>query len=555
MLALAGAWLVLLGATVPAGLAILAALRGHDAFDRVGDRLVAAAWIGLLAIGVVLQALSLVAPVTPLAGVLVAAVALAAGLSRAPARADLLRGFAAVTPAIAAGGAVLVAGVAAYIAQRVVWTDTGLYHAGAIRWLSEYGAVPGIGLIHSRFGYSSLWYDLTAPFNDGDARTRMEAVASGFGVLLAAAQLSLVAARALAGRARQADLLALVALAVALAFATWWKQPVAPNPDFPLVILAVVVAWAVYTVRAADTPSGATRLIDARLVPLVIAAGAAAIKLSGVALVVVAGLFYVWPPRLRPARVAVAVASVALVVTPALATGFIQSGCPFYPSGPCADTAWAIEASEAKAEAVAIRSYARRGAAVDDKLLDTDWISPWLRGGQHQFLLLTVLLGAVAALRAPPALRWALATGFAGVALVLYSAPDLRFALGYCGVLLGAFCVRHLRLDRLRAPAIGVAVVLALAGVAFAAARLVRPTASDQGGIAVVTPPRMNEPPLLTPQRTIFGVRYFVVGDAFCWAAPLPCAPGQLRRETGLRDPAEGIDGGFEITRGQLRPQ
>ena len=557
MLALAGAWLVMLGATVPAGLAILAGLRGQDAFDRVGDRLVAAAWIGLLAVGVVLQALSLVAPVSAFAGAVVGAVGLAAGLSRAPVRADLRRTLAAVTPAVAAGGVVLVAGVAAYVAQRVVWTDTGLYHAGAIRWLSEYGAVHGIGLVHSRFGYSSLWFDVTAPFNDGDARTRMEAVASGFGLLLAAAQLSLVAVRALAGRARQADWLALVALVVALTFAVWWKQPIAPNPDFPLVLLAVVVAWALFTVRAAEerSPPSATRLIDARLVPLVVAAGAAAIKLNGVALVAVAGLFYVWPRRLRPARIAVAAVAVAIAVTPALATGFVVSGCPFYPSGPCVDTAWAIEASEAEAEAVAIRSYARRQAAVDDQLTDTDWIGPWLRGGQHQFLLLTVLLGALAAFRAPPALRWALAAGFTGVAVVLVSAPDLRFALGYCGILAAAFCVRYLRPTRLRTPAIGAAVVLAAVGVAFVAARLVRPTNSDQGGIAVVVPPRMSEPPLLTRQRTVFGVRYYVVGDAFCWAAELPCAPGPLKRETGLRDPAQGIGGGFEIVRGQLRPQ
>ena len=40
--------------------------------------------------------------------------------------------------------------------------DTGLYHAQAIRWIEEYGVVPGLANLHSRFGYNSASFALSA---------------------------------------------------------------------------------------------------------------------------------------------------------------------------------------------------------------------------------------------------------------------------------------------------------------------------------------------------------------------------------------------------------
>ncbi len=44
-------------------------------------------------------------------------------------------------------------------------TDTGLYHAQAIRWIEEYGVVPGLGNLHSRFGYNSSAFALCALYS------------------------------------------------------------------------------------------------------------------------------------------------------------------------------------------------------------------------------------------------------------------------------------------------------------------------------------------------------------------------------------------------------
>lgn len=54
----------------------------------------------------------------------------------------------------------------------LVWTtrepwhyDTGLYHAQAIRWIEEYGIVPGLGNLHMRFAYNSAFMSLQALFS------------------------------------------------------------------------------------------------------------------------------------------------------------------------------------------------------------------------------------------------------------------------------------------------------------------------------------------------------------------------------------------------------
>lgn len=43
--------------------------------------------------------------------------------------------------------------------------DTGLYHAQAIRWIEEYGVVPGLGNLHMRFAYNSAFMCLQALFS------------------------------------------------------------------------------------------------------------------------------------------------------------------------------------------------------------------------------------------------------------------------------------------------------------------------------------------------------------------------------------------------------
>lgn len=43
--------------------------------------------------------------------------------------------------------------------------DTDLYHAQSIRWLEEYGVVPGLGNLHERFAYNSSFFSFSALYS------------------------------------------------------------------------------------------------------------------------------------------------------------------------------------------------------------------------------------------------------------------------------------------------------------------------------------------------------------------------------------------------------
>ncbi len=58
------------------------------------------------------------------------------------------------------------------LVSMLLWTtqhpgqyDTGLYHAQAIRWIEEYGVVPGLGNLHMRLAYNSAFMCLQALFS------------------------------------------------------------------------------------------------------------------------------------------------------------------------------------------------------------------------------------------------------------------------------------------------------------------------------------------------------------------------------------------------------
>ena len=66
--------------------------------------------------------------------------------------------------------------------------DTGLYHAQSIRWVEEYGAVPGLALLHNRLGYNSAAFPLTALYSMKFLTGRSLHGAAGYLALLVAAE-------------------------------------------------------------------------------------------------------------------------------------------------------------------------------------------------------------------------------------------------------------------------------------------------------------------------------------------------------------------------------
>ena len=70
--------------------------------------------------------------------------------------------------------------------------DSDLYHAQAIRWIEEYGAVKGLGNLHLRLGYNSASFALSALYSMGFTGRSLHAMAGYFAFLLASQCLELV---------------------------------------------------------------------------------------------------------------------------------------------------------------------------------------------------------------------------------------------------------------------------------------------------------------------------------------------------------------------------
>lgn len=52
-----------------------------------------------------------------------------------------------------------------YVSEPIKNYDTALYHAQSIRWIEEYGVVPGLGNLHHRFAYNNSIFSLQALFS------------------------------------------------------------------------------------------------------------------------------------------------------------------------------------------------------------------------------------------------------------------------------------------------------------------------------------------------------------------------------------------------------
>lgn len=70
-----------------------------------------------------------------------------------------------ITPVKAIVFILVFAGFAYGASTGVIHYDTGLYHAQSIRWIEEYGIVPGLGNLHSRLAYNSAAFCLSALYS------------------------------------------------------------------------------------------------------------------------------------------------------------------------------------------------------------------------------------------------------------------------------------------------------------------------------------------------------------------------------------------------------
>src|SRR5579871_702632 len=591
MLFLFLSWLFLSALGTAIGAALLSAFQ-ISAFQHSGDRLIVAVWLGLLVESSALLALSVFLPLTPAVS-FTALIVLAAGSLLVPgARHDLKGWLAGLNRPLILGTGFLSLS-AAFNSTRIVEAyDTALYHYQFVRWLSQFGIVRGFALLQERFGTSSSWFALAAPFDFGPFQGRVAGLTGGLAILLCFVHFALALNRIVSHRALRSDWFLIGGYGLIIPICVAWTFEVSLSPDLPVWTLTMLAGWLILIVGDSESP-GPAHSGNNLLLPLLLAAGAFTVKLSSAVTVLIAGIFYWFNSGRRWLdRIVLGVFAVIIAI-PVFLANEVSSACPLYPNTfACLDLPWGVGKVAAKATAIDIRDWARWGGPAPSNATNLNWIVPWFLHADKLALLALCgfcLLGFAAARgwRGNRSSIYILALVFLGSGFVFLSAPNPRFGAGYLALcpalflaLIGPNVEKFLPRQwfaRIRSrnvlPALLaiIAFLLLVQGSlrerilrhsmqsSFASVNipldhdliprlLVPPAIAGSSGDLVFTRNRRTDAPSILELTTgsYHGIDYErpVHGDQ-CWGAAIPCLPHPLEGDVYFREPSLGPRGGF----------
>jgi hypothetical protein len=578
-------------------------LEADTSFDRPLDQAILSIWLGIVILANCFYTIALFSqlslPVTLGFTTLCSFLALLPCHNR-----QFLTGLATTTSLSAYCGIAAVGlGVAAYCSQVIVWYDSGLYHLQYIKWLSEIGIVPGMALIHWRLGISSSWFALAAPFNQGILAGRMFSLVGGFCLLMLLLQAGVAVGHLIKQQGRKHDLFMLCAALLAIPVLLVWGMPNSPSPDLPVICLEIVSAWAILAISQNPPMANQKSGRNITLALIILAAGAASMKLSAAPLLAITVLFYLFCHEFSFKKILTSISTTMLVLAPLAIAGVLISGCAFFPSGMfCFDVPWSLGQTAVAEKSRIIQEWAKWGGApTPDGATSWNWLIPWIRAEKVGCALILLTLASAVYIICCAKQRYStrgslpvIAIGLSGTAFMLFTAPSWRFGLGYL-VLLPAlfltmlgertittiFTLPVFKLTRYRA----LTVALVTLGIALHSHLLPRPsykllddyfsktpgTGSDNPHFNVLLPPKAqnisNEinpatgrtvsmsRDTLTKKNAVDFTYFQPQTSQTCWDSPLPCSAGPVDDPpdaVALRDWKHGIAGGF-IRAGKTR--
>ncbi|MEA3024323.1 MAG: hypothetical protein QOK01_3175, partial [Alphaproteobacteria bacterium] len=221
MIALASIALIVIAGSFSFGRAFLGWMRLSGANEEA-DQFFVATWTGLLMTAGCLMALAQILPLDRFLLVGLVPVMLFGVIAQ---RRNLAKALAAIS--FGQNGwrslialAISCVGIAIVTSREVVHFDTGFYQLPQVIWLQDHGLVTGLGLLHHRFGYNSIWLALAAPIQDLSHEGRLVAIGSTIACALLAFHVVHAACRIASAAGRPADWF-LVAAPLSGAFSAW----------------------------------------------------------------------------------------------------------------------------------------------------------------------------------------------------------------------------------------------------------------------------------------------------------------------------------------------
>lgn len=510
---------------------------------RLGDRVLLSVWLGLVSLSLFFLTIALWLPLTLPLGLIICLLISGVGwLSYPEGKQELSQikiflqnhRWLSLLSVIVSGGAI------GFVTQQVQWSESAFYHFQAVRWLSEQGVVHGLVLLMKNLGIVSSWFALIAPWNGSLIEFRAGALANGLIIFLFLIHLILAGYRLGGNQERSSDRF-IASFSVLILFYTLISQEfqliiISPSPDLPIVLLIGVLSWLLLVISESN-PRKSVNKLPIETIPLVLALGAFAIKLSAIPLLIIAIIYYIYQHRSHFQYLMIGGIITIVFLLPILIVGYQMSGCLFYPASSfCFDVPWSLPLAETQAFEVETTSLERWfGTPPSDKIALIWLFEQWLKSrplNRLMFYLILLSTGCGIVIfrmnrfSLTSAHYWLIALGFLGIIFVLLQGPLIRFALGYLLIIpavalpvsnlsqvfrklgkVGKKLLIHTQSSRLFWLTLSLGISLGLS----------YPNIYEQWLI----PPALPETVFLIKQAKNF--TYYVPIGSSCWATQLPC--------------------------------
>ncbi len=548
MLALVISWLLLGLVCLCLGTAVLNLLK-LDAVKSISDRFFIAQWVGLIITADIYLFVSLFSPLMPIVSISIALIIVILSLMPKTNRQELSQLIQQLTPKQVFGIFCLILFTAIFNPRDVFWYDTGLYHYQVTQWLAKTGAVDGLAQVHSRFGFTSSWFALSAVFDHGLLETRIGSLVNGFLDLLIISHFLATIKQLITGNSKViSEYFIIIAYLVVFITPSQEALDLSLSPDFPVMVLTVFMGWLLLAFSEAE-------LVDIGLLLIILSAGAIAIKLSAIPLLIISFIYILTHQQQRIRQLILSSILSLTLILPSILYAVKVSGCPLFPSGfLCLDLPWAYTSESANQISLVIRDFARWTGATPAGANWWDWLPKWIeREMQATIQILLSLLTCLLLLQRKQNISgqiFIFLLGFVGITFMMVQAPVWRFGLGYLTVI----------------PALGIALLLSkihhkivdfsqrlkslsqylTSPLIWIALLIVWSVIFSQRAINWLVPPPLKQPEVLLTKE-IDGIKYTMPpkNDDRCWSAVIPCTPEDLENRVKLLRPEMGIAGGF----------
>ena len=280
--------------------------------------------------------------------------------------------------------------------------DTGLYHAQAIRWIEEYGLVPGLANLHTRLGYNSSAFCLNALYSFAFTGQSYH-VTGAFCALLLAWECVYKPVRERGGLLSISGVSRIMGIYYLLMI---FDEMVSPASDYYMVCLGfiLIIRW-IEALGSSGNDGDKSAVADMdipRMCMLAVMMGfILTVKLSGAVFVLLAILpGYMLLREHRSREFMFCVAAGVVTVIPYLARNVMLSGWLLYPSTAVGifDTGWRVPRDIASYDYKEIQVYGRGYTDVsrfDEGI--TEWFGDWFSGmsSTDRLLIAAAIVGVV----------------------------------------------------------------------------------------------------------------------------------------------------------------